>query len=175
MAKIIEYLRDPAWWFTAVFIAILASIAGGFLKDTILRGMSVLSESFKMRKEKRDVEFAHEVDRIVSNPTLLLLHTARTQFQAIAAFTLMAIYTVLGALYTSVVHNEATHTFTKILLGSATLIFGVGALYTWWKVAPRIRLTKATYLAYRMKLTNREPNKKIQATSNTHATAIACA
>ena len=33
MEQISQTVRDPAWWFTAVVVAIVASVVGGFTKD----------------------------------------------------------------------------------------------------------------------------------------------
>ena len=32
MGEVVDYLQDPAWWFTAVFVATIASILASFLK-----------------------------------------------------------------------------------------------------------------------------------------------
>ena len=35
MDKILEHIQDPSWWFSAFFVAILASILAAFVKDWV--------------------------------------------------------------------------------------------------------------------------------------------
>lgn len=53
MRQIFESLRDPSWWFTAFFIAIISSVIAGFAKDYLEALGSNLSATAKLKQVRR--------------------------------------------------------------------------------------------------------------------------
>jgi len=81
MDAIIKNLSDPSWWFSAFFIAIIASVVAGFLKDRIERLISNVSDNFR-RKQAAALELrVKTIEALVENPTYLsfALHRATLQ------------------------------------------------------------------------------------------------
>ncbi len=59
MDAIANNLRDPSWWFTAVFIAIVAGVVGSFLKEYLARRWGIYlawTERARDRGEKQREE-----------------------------------------------------------------------------------------------------------------------
>jgi hypothetical protein len=77
MGRILEYLKDPSWWFTALFVGMIASLLAGYLKDWIPLVASQYSVTARRRRRKRLVRMARQIIRIKRDPRLLLSHMAR--------------------------------------------------------------------------------------------------
>lgn len=71
MDSIITYLKDPGWWFSAFFIAIIASVIAGFLKDRLERALPALSTKFSEWRTKR-VEERNALIEAISNDSALV-------------------------------------------------------------------------------------------------------
>jgi len=58
MGQIIAYIKDPAWWFSTIFIAIIIGVVSGFAKDRIECWLGYLStharEWQQIRAEERE-------------------------------------------------------------------------------------------------------------------------
>ncbi len=78
MDAITKNLFDPSWWFSAFFVAIIASVAAGFLKDRIERFISKVSDSFRRRRATALELRTKTIEALVENPTYLsfALHRA---------------------------------------------------------------------------------------------------
>jgi hypothetical protein len=54
MASILSSVKDPAWWFTAVIVAVFAGVVSGFAKDLLERRFSIfIAWSSRQRQEAR--------------------------------------------------------------------------------------------------------------------------
>lgn len=71
MSTIVSNLSDPAWWFTAFFIAIVASVLAGFLKDRLERSISRTSDGFRQKRAASIEERSKTVQSLVENPVYL--------------------------------------------------------------------------------------------------------
>jgi len=75
MDQIFKDLADPRWWFTAFFVAIVASLLAGFLKDAVTRWLSSTSAWYRQRKAATLSRQEQKLELLVAQPTLLTLHT----------------------------------------------------------------------------------------------------
>ncbi|WP_313080319.1 hypothetical protein [Pulveribacter sp.] len=73
MDQIITNIKDPSWWFSAFFIAIVASVFAGFLKDKIERYLSTLSAGIKSKRAASLAARKAIVDSLVEHPVFLTL------------------------------------------------------------------------------------------------------
>jgi hypothetical protein len=97
MRRIIDLIRMPEWWFSAVFIAIIASVIAAFAKDWISRGLSAISQAYRtratlreaMREEKAAVLAAHP--RVANYRVCSCCSTARRHRLLGRAFHIVAI------------------------------------------------------------------------------------
>lgn len=91
MEDIINNLKSPSWWFTAFFVAILASVIAGFLKDKIASLIGGISSSLRAWEEKREKKQEEVVDALVNNTSYLNI----ALFRAIVALILFAISVII--------------------------------------------------------------------------------
>lgn len=54
MEAILNYLKDPGWWFSTFIIAIIASVIAGFLKDYIEKWLSTIFSGLKSWRARRE-------------------------------------------------------------------------------------------------------------------------
>src|ERR1022692_3669472 len=94
MHRIIELIKMPEWWFSAVFIAIIASVIAAFAKDWISHGLSVVSQAYKSRALLREAAREEEAAVLAANPELLIVEFIRNVAQII-------LIGLLGALFIS--------------------------------------------------------------------------
>ncbi|MEL6128821.1 MAG: hypothetical protein AAFP00_03440 [Bacteroidota bacterium] len=73
MDKILELLKDPSWWFSALFIAIMASVIAAFLKDWISSIISIFSSSYRDWSNKKAIEQNKYIQELAGNSTLLII------------------------------------------------------------------------------------------------------
>ncbi|MEL6333386.1 MAG: hypothetical protein AAFQ76_12430, partial [Cyanobacteria bacterium J06626_26] len=73
MDKILELLKDPSWWFSALFIAIMASVIAAFLKDWISSIISIFSSSYRDWSNKKAIEQNKYIQALAGNSTLLII------------------------------------------------------------------------------------------------------
>jgi hypothetical protein len=71
MTDIGSLLRSPAWWFGAVFIALIISVIAAFLKDGISRLFSQLKRRVSVSRDKRRQEDDEYVSFLSHHPDLL--------------------------------------------------------------------------------------------------------
>lgn len=128
MNRITEHLTDPGWWFTAVFVAVLVSLAAAFLKDALLTALAKVSKYYRTRKKQRDEEVEKQVNLILNDPILFILSYSKIIFQTSAALTLTTIYSVMYGLYISL--PEGVNIKAKLILGFMTILSGAGAIFT---------------------------------------------
>ena len=77
MNSIIKSLKDPSWWFTAVFISILASLVSSYLRDAISSAASQMSKELKTRRDARLARESRRVSLLVAHPDLLIMELIR--------------------------------------------------------------------------------------------------
>ena len=95
MDAIANNLSDPSWWFSAFFVAIIASVVAGFLKDRIERLISKVSDSFRRRRAAALEQRTKTIEVLVDNPTYLsfALHRANLRLVLCAMTTLLFVST----------------------------------------------------------------------------------
>jgi hypothetical protein len=109
MELITKNLSDPSWWFSAFFVAIIASIVAGFLKDRIERFISNISNSFRRRWATTLELRTKTIEALVENPTYLsfALHRATLGIVLwVMATLLFFVYASLALCSTSIGHFD---------------------------------------------------------------------
>lgn len=67
MNSIITNLSDPSWWFTAFFIAIVASVIAGFLKDKIEKFLGRTFSGLQRWRADKKAQRDKMIEEILSN------------------------------------------------------------------------------------------------------------
>jgi len=91
MSRIIELLKMPEWWFSAVFIAIVAGVFAAFAKDWISRAFSTFSQFYRTRRLSRQAKLDKKAEMLAAQPELLIIEFIHTVGQEIAIIALIAI------------------------------------------------------------------------------------
>jgi len=89
--QIIELTKQPEWWFSAVFIAIVASLVAAFAKDWISRGLSAFSELYRTRRLSREAKLDQEAAMLAAHSDLLIIEFIRAVGQEIAILGLIGL------------------------------------------------------------------------------------
>jgi hypothetical protein len=71
MDIIIKNLSDPSWWFTAFFVAIVASVIAGFLKDRTERFLGGASARYQQWRASEIEARAQILKALVAEPNYL--------------------------------------------------------------------------------------------------------
>jgi hypothetical protein len=78
MDKILKFLQDPSWWFSAFFIAIIASILAAFAKDWISNLISHFSGSYRKWNQKKVTAQNERVHRLASDFDCIVISYLRS-------------------------------------------------------------------------------------------------
>ena len=89
MDRILEHLRDPSWWFTAVIIGVIASILAGFTKDYLERKFGILLLRSKKKREAARLARTKAIEAWSQNEGLVTLILLRTILTAIVVVALL--------------------------------------------------------------------------------------
>lgn len=111
MEAILNNLRDPSWWFSAFFIAIIASVIAGFLKDRIEKWLSTIFSGLKAWRTRREDARAKLIEAILADQMYLQIFLFQTVIALILFAVCSTIYYSAPALLTAV-PAQATHLLT---------------------------------------------------------------
>ncbi|UUY10292.1 hypothetical protein LRS11_09810 [Pseudomonas sp. J452] len=158
MSGIVENLKDPSWWFSAFFIAIVASVIAGFAKDRIGLLAASLSSSMKLRQEKRLIAKKAQIEQLIENETLLILKFIQAGVGAIFSFQIFIMF-LLSPMWAEVMNNwcgAASFDPTcklnpQSLAILASFAFGLLSVYSAYKVSSVLAISSEAVRAYRRK------------------------
>lgn len=77
MEEILKDLASPGWWFTALVVAIIASVAAGFAKDAASVWLASASSWYRRRRAVAIARHRRRVDALASDAALLAVDTIR--------------------------------------------------------------------------------------------------
>lgn len=86
MEEIFKNLANPAWWFTAVVMAVFTSLIAGYLRDRIPSWLSKFSKSARIRSFKRKKIIVRKMQLLIESPQLhisTMLSASRYLFIAV--------------------------------------------------------------------------------------------
>src|SRR5690242_3831900 len=92
MQKIVELLKTPEWWFSAVFIAVITSVIAAFAMDWIAKILSGASVAYRGYRTRREAELTAKATELAEHPELLIVEYLRAIAQLILIFMLMALF-----------------------------------------------------------------------------------
>ena len=127
MDLIIKYIKDPSWWFTAFFIAIIASLIAGFLKDRIEKVISHLSKNYRIKKEKQNKDLEVLIESLVEDTTLFAIAYLRA-VTGLIVFSLFALLFLTTPLLSELTFSGSILSVDKKLLFSKFLIPFIGGM-----------------------------------------------
>ncbi len=77
MEKIGALLFDPAWWFSSVIIAFLASLASNYWKDWFANLRAKRSERYAARRAAEERQDSERIQFLSGHPDLLMIEFVR--------------------------------------------------------------------------------------------------
>jgi len=152
MNAILSNLRDPSWWFTALFVTIIAGVASGFLKEKIEKLFSSLSSRYESWASAR-AEVRENVVRVLAeNPQFLAL-----AYISVVAGLLIHVLAVIMYLFTTLFFDAASHEAVSGDAGRFMIweilmpLLGVAATYVGFRATARLSLVIRALKLYREK------------------------
>ena len=141
MNAILHNLQDPSWWFTAIFVTIMAGVASGFLKEKIEKLISSSSSRYKFWAAARAQRRENVVRVLAENPQFLAL-----AYIGVVAGLLMHVLAVIMYLLTTLFFNAAAR---DVLWAILALVLGATAAYVGFRATARLSLVVRALKLYR--------------------------
>ena len=118
MKRIVDFLADPAWWFTAVFVGVMASLFASYLRDVIGRAVATVSARQRKRSETRARELARRADELAADKTMFLLANMKAIGATVVFFCLLLLSVLLIVLFFGPLSSplEASERVARIVL-----------------------------------------------------------
>lgn len=153
MDAISNYLKDPGWWFSAFFIAILASVIAGFLKDRIERLLPNWSARFSSWRAQKASERAALIVLISENQFLLTIAYIRAVIGLVLYVLTLLLFLMVPLLDELRPYRDAVLGIDRKFIFSNILIPFLGglAVVQGFRAAVRISLVGKAWTAYRVK------------------------
>lgn len=85
MKRILDLVSDPSWWFSALFVGIIASVIANLMQSSIHKTLSSFLNYQNEWLEKHNRKFAKRVENLAANSTLLTFYYIRLLFQIVLA------------------------------------------------------------------------------------------
>lgn len=151
MESIFGYLKDPGWWFSAFFIAIIASVIAGFLKDRIERHLPQLSTTFSAWRARRAEERNSLIELLSNDLALLNIAYIRAVVGLLLYLIALVLFLTAPLLDELQPHSDAVLGVDRRFLFSKVLIPFMGglAIAQGFRAASRISLVGKAWAAFR--------------------------
>lgn len=160
MTQILEYIKDPAWWFSAFFIAIIASVVAGFAKDYIQSWIGNLSAKAKQRQSRRSEDRERALTALEENETFLIISMIRAvallilMMSAIILFVVSPMWSEVFAAWCQAVPADPTCSRAypgRLLSLFASVMFGSAAALASFRAMTVSRIAMQGFRRYRRK------------------------
>jgi hypothetical protein len=152
MNNILTNLHDPSWWFTAIFITIIAGVVSGFLKEKIEKLISSLSSRYKSWASATAEARENVVRVLADNPQFLALAyigvVAGLLIHVLAVISYLVATLFLDAAPLGAVSGDVHRSIIwKILMP----LLGAAATYVGFRATARLALVVRALKLYREK------------------------
>ncbi len=148
MDTISKLLSDPAWWFTAIFIAIVINLLSTYLRDFIDRIFSKLSRKYRLRTIKKDKEGEQLAVHLANDPTMLVMYSVTMVY-----YMVFGVGELIAIVHFALMSNSA---FTVYRLQGKLIDFLAFLFYSGWVLVLAILLTYQVNLVARRMRVQRE-------------------
>jgi hypothetical protein len=92
---ILNYLKEPSWWFSAGVVGFLASLAAAFIKDWISARLSSFSTRYRRYRLRKLRRSARTIRNIATDPGYMVFFVV--QLVSLLMFGYLLLITYLGA------------------------------------------------------------------------------
>lgn len=143
MSTILSNLRDPSWWFTAIFVTIIAGVASGFVKETLEKLIASSSSRYKSWLSARAESRENVVRALADNPQFLAL-----VYTSVVAGLLIHVLAVIAYLVATLFIGATRHDVLWQILAPP---LGAAAAYVGFRATARLSLVTRALRLYREK------------------------
>jgi hypothetical protein len=152
MEPIISNLRDPSWWFTAIFVTIIAGVASGFLKEKIENLISFLSSRYKSSASARAEARGNVVRMLAENPQFLTLAYVNVAVGLLMHVLAVIMYLVTAWFLEAPPHDALSGDAGRFILWKILMpLLGAAATYVGFRATARLYLVIRALKLYREK------------------------
>jgi len=151
MNAILSNLRDPSWWFTAIFVTILAGVASGFLKEKIEKLISSLSSRYKSWASARAEARENVVRMLAENPQFLTLTYINVVAGLLIHVLAVIMYLVTTLFFDAAPHDAVAGDARRFMIWILMPLLGAAATYVGFRATARLSLVIRALKLYREK------------------------
>jgi hypothetical protein len=159
MKQIFEYIRDPSWWFTAFFIAIISSVIAGFAKDYLEVLLSNLSTTAKLKQVRRSENRERFLSALENSESYLLLSMISSSGMLILMTLLIILFFVsplISETISVVCHVTQSCSRVDFFTGKlasfvSVYLFGISSVFISYKTAVYIKAVYEGFERFRRK------------------------
>ncbi len=147
MDSVIILLKDPSWWFSAVFVGLLISVLGSYFRDGLTLIFSKFSKTFQIYSKKKIVENKKYINFLVSNPDILAIEITKILLSIAICLILILIYFSLPAILyqTEEMRVSSYDKYVVLLLMICNLAY---IIRLGWVVTFKTRIVMFAYRKY---------------------------
>jgi spore maturation protein SpmA len=150
MDAILNNLHDPSWWFTAIFVTIIAGVAAGFLKEKTENLISALSSRYKHWTSARAETRANVVRVLAGNPQFLALAYINVVVGLLIHVVAVILYLVTILFFDASPHDAVAGGARGFMIWKVLMPFlGAVATYVGFRATARLSLVNRALKLYR--------------------------
>lgn len=150
MDAILSNLSDPSWWFTAIFVTIIAGVTSGFLKEKIEDLISSLSSRYKSCAAARAEARENVVRVLAENPQFLALAYANVVAGLLIHVMAVIMYLVTTWFFDAAPHDAVAGDARRFMIWRILMpVLGAAAAYVGFRATARLSLVVRALKLYR--------------------------
>lgn len=136
MESIKSLIADPSWWFTAVFVGIMASLLASYFRDWLSSILSRVSSSYKDYRTRKNIELDAFIEKVASDPFLISWQYSLLIYRTTMMVALMLMFISLPSLGSAFIEHPEFSMGIGINLEGLNL--SKGKLLYWLSILPGI-------------------------------------
>lgn len=156
MDSITKLVKDPTWWFTAIFVGIFASLVASYFRDGISWVAAHTSKALRARRNARLAREQQYVHFLTGQPTLLLMEMVRTSVRFVLFLGLVGIYMSLPMFMDALSRTPELTSYDFLTVNSSRKLLtplvpaaGIAACYVGFRVVSDLRIVLRAWREYR--------------------------
>jgi len=157
MKSIAVELTDPGWWFSALFVAIIASVLAGFLKDRIEKILATASSEYRFWRVNVFRARKEAIDALVENPQYMSIALHRVCICLCLWLFVTMVYLSAPALIYLVPDDVMNAPFSipiisrNVMYEFTSPAFGIGSVFIGYKFSNSLSVVFDAVAAFRVK------------------------
>ncbi len=154
MEAIVDNLKDPSWWFSAFFVAIIASIIAAFLKERMEKWLGNTFSSLKSWRVQREAERSKVIEALLTDQTYFQMALFRAGVGVIFFAISCTLYFSSPVLFVTAparLGNELDNDLKYYVWYGLIVFLGTFNVWVSYKVVSRLSLIYEVIRKYRVR------------------------